>query len=84
MNELPSIKASDLAELSAQFAKDLAARLEEIDRQYPSPQMSQEGQSRLEHISGADIPGPKTQEYLRAFESLFWQYMASRYVILPA
>lgn len=83
MDVLPTMKASELTEKATNFAKDLAERLEDFNREHPEPEISEEEWSYIREQFGGKIPGPTPTELIPTFEEIFCSYIASRYVIIP-
>ena len=81
--ELPTIKASELVDKAASFACELAAQLDALNQEHPTAEMSPKEKEVLEKTFGGNIPGPFPQQFIPAFQRLFFTYMASRYVIVP-
>jgi hypothetical protein len=83
LSELPTIRASELMSRAANFARDFAARLDALNEEYPTAEMSQKDKEFLEKTLGDRDLGPAPHRFIPVFERLFLTYMASRYVIVP-
>jgi hypothetical protein len=81
--ELPTIRASELAGKAASVASDLATRLDALNREYPTAEMSPKEKTFLETTFGGNIPSPEPKQFFPVFERLFFAYMASRFVVIP-
>jgi hypothetical protein len=82
-SELPTIRASELAEKATMFAHELAAELDALNEQYPTAVLSPKDKETLEKNFKGNVPGPAPQQFIPVFKRLFFTYMASRYVIVP-
>jgi hypothetical protein len=83
MTALPTITASQVAELASRFARQLADRLGDINRQYPAAELDPEFQDIIDQARARTLRGPTPAEAIPTFERLSLAFIASRYVIVP-
>ena len=81
-----AIKASEVVTRAERFARDLAQRLNEVNRRYPSPQFGpeedRENTARTQE-SREPVAGPTPDDLIPAFRELFCRHVASQAVIVP-
>jgi hypothetical protein len=82
-SELPMIRASELVDKAASFARDLVARLDALNQKYPTAEMSPKEKGTLEKTLGDHDLAPVPQQFTSVFERLFFAHMASRFVVIP-
>jgi hypothetical protein len=81
---MPTIKASELAERARNYADDLAKRLEQLDAEYRRPEgMSEQTFEELRKAHDGRLPGPTVREFHGRFQRLFYEAIASQYLIIP-
>jgi hypothetical protein len=82
-SELPTIRASELAGKAITFAHELVAKLDALNEEHPTAEMSPIDKESLEKTFGGNISGPAPHQFIPIFERLFFTYMASRFVVIP-
>jgi hypothetical protein len=83
MTALPTITAGQVAELASRFARQLADRLGDINRQHPAAELDPEFQDIIDQARARTLRGPTPAEAIPTFERLFLAFIASRYMIVP-
>jgi hypothetical protein len=79
---LPTITVNDLQERAARFAKDLVEKLEKINLDSKAI-LTPEAQSYVDALPPEQIFHSAASNYRHAFESQFYRYIASHYMIVP-
>jgi hypothetical protein len=80
---LPMVSSSQATELASRFARQLAERLDDINRQYPTAEPDPEFQDIMAQAREGTLPGPTPADAIPTFERLFLDFIASRYAIVP-
>jgi hypothetical protein len=83
MTAPPTITASRATDLASRLARQLAASLDDINRQYPVANLGPEFQDIIDHARAGTLPGPTPTDAIPTVERLFLAFLASRYVIVP-
>jgi hypothetical protein len=81
--DLPTMNASRATDLASRFARQLAASLDDINRQYPTAHLDPAFQDIIDQARAGTLPGPTPTDSIPTFERLFLLFIASRYIIVP-
>jgi hypothetical protein len=79
----PTIQDEELLKRADAFAENLVARLDEFNKENFQPEMDEEAWARFRERYKDGIPGPTPRQMIGAFKNRFFQYMQSRYGIIP-
>jgi len=73
--DCPSISVDELEKKATAFAGDITIRLEQLNRQFPGPD--------IEEPWHDTVPEPHPGQFQARFKGIFYRYMASRQIIVP-
>jgi hypothetical protein len=73
--DCPSISVDELEKQATAFAGDITIRLEQLNSQFPSPD--------IEEPRDGPEPEPRPSHFQARFKDIFYRYMASRQLVVP-